>query len=354
MLLSAFWVTASAAAEPQKIEFTSSPPEPGLVGGSYTPTATATSGLPVTFSIASSSEPRCSISKGKVEFLAPGQCVIDANQEGELPAWEPAPQKEQEVEVKRPQTIEFTSTPPNPGTVGSTYSVAAVGGGSESPVVFTIDPSTVAACTISGSVVSFLAPGPCILDANQAAVGEYAAAAQAQQPITVVEPPPVTVVPGPSPPPPPSPSPAPAPSPGPVPSLGNSNFTAGVRSFEPRTGRVVFYETITDPGTFTWLLTVPNGKFGVFSSSKKKCTVGLVRLAGRCRPSKIVFATGSASVPAGVVIFKLRPSPNALKALKNALKQSRGLLVTATFTFQSSRGGSPVTHTQTLRVKLKG
>jgi hypothetical protein len=38
--------------------------------------------------------------------------------------------------------------------------------------------------------------------------------------------------------------------------------------------------------------------------------------------------------------------------MRNALKRSRGLLVTATFTFQSSRGGTPVTHTQTLRVKL--
>jgi hypothetical protein len=115
---------------------------------------------------------------------------------------------------------------------------------------------------------------------------------------------------------------------------------------------VIFYETITDSGRFTWLLTVPNGKFGVFASSKK-CIVGLVRLSGRCRPARVVFATGSASVPAGVVIFKLRPAPNALQALRNAFKQNRGLLVKATFTFQSSRGGAPVTHTQTLRVKLK-
>jgi len=53
------------------------------------------------------------------------------------------------------------------------------------------------------------------------------------------------------------------------------------------------------------------------------------------------------------VLFKLRPSPSALKALKNALKQKKGLLVTASFTFQSSLGGNPVSRTQTITVKLK-
>jgi hypothetical protein len=115
---------------------------------------------------------------------------------------------------------------------------------------------------------------------------------------------------------------------------------------------VIFIETIKDPGTFRWLLTVPNGKFGVFAS-RKKCRAGYSRLAGKCRPSKIIFATGSATVPAGVVIFKLRPSPSALKALKNALKLGKGVRVTATFTFQSSRGGAPVSHTQTITDKLK-
>jgi hypothetical protein len=144
----------------------------------------------------------------------------------------------------------------------------------------------------------------------------------------------------------------PPPPPGPTPLPANSNFTAGARSFEPTTGRVIFIETITNPGTFSWLLTVPNGRFGVFAS-RSKCRAGLVRLAGKCRPSKIVFATGRATVPAGVVIFKLRPSPTALKALKNALKLGKGVRVTATFTFQSARGGPPVSHTQTIVDKLK-
>jgi hypothetical protein len=200
-------------------------------------------------------------------------------------------------------------------------------------------------CTISGATVSFIGTGTCTIDATQAGNGEYQPAAQATQSFTVTAPPPViTIVPGPGPPSPPPPGPTPLPA--------NSSFTAGASSFEPTTGRVIFIEKISNAGTFSWLLTVPNGKFGVFASSRR-CTPGLVRLRGSCRRSKVIFATGSAAVPAGVVIFKLRPSPSALKALKNALKLKKGVRVTATFTFQSSRGGSPVSHTQTIIDKLK-
>jgi PKD repeat protein len=155
--------------------------------------------------------------------------------------------------------------------------------------------------------------------------------------------------------PPRAPSP-PAASPSPVltPALGtpNSAFTAGASSFNQTTGLITLRETVVDAGTFSWLVTFRNGKFGVFASSTK-CRSGQVRLGGKCRPSKIVFAKGSASVPAGVVIFKLRPSRSALKALKNAMKQRKGLPVTATFTFQSAQGGSPVLHSQTMTVNLK-
>jgi hypothetical protein len=300
----------------------------------------------VVFTVDSSSEGACTISGlSTVTFVAAGTCTIDANQAGggEYAA---APQAQQALPVRKTQTVSFTSTPPAPPVVaGPNYDVTATGGASGKPVTFRIDASTSTVCMISGSTVSFVAAGTCTIDANQAGDSNYAPAPQATQSFTVAAPPPViTIVPGPGPPPPPPPGPTPLPA--------NSNFTAGARSFEPTTGRVIFIETIKDPGTFSWLLTVPNGRFGVFAS-RSKCRAGLVRLAGKCRPSKIVFATGRATVPAGVVIFKLRPSPTALKALKNALKLGKGVRVTATFTFQSARGGPPVSHTQTIVDKLK-
>jgi PKD repeat protein len=134
----------------------------------------------------------------------------------------------------------------------------------------------------------------------------------------------------------------------------NSGFAPGPASFNQTTGVITLTETVGDPGTFSWLLTFQNGKFGVFAASSQRCKARFVRLAGKCRPSLIVFAKGSQGVAGpGTVTLKLKPSASALKALKNALKQKKGLPVTITLTFQSARGGSPVSHTRVLTVKLR-
>src|SRR5690348_9984673 len=79
-----------------------------------------------------------------------------------------------EAQAATPQTIRFTSTPPFEATVGGpSYSVAATGGASGEPVLFTIDPPSSSVCSVSGSTVSFLAPGTCTIDANQAGNTEY-------------------------------------------------------------------------------------------------------------------------------------------------------------------------------------
>jgi len=83
------------------------------------------------------------------------------------------------------QAISFTSTPSNP-SAGHSYSVTATGGGSGNAVTFSIDSSSTAgACSVSSSQVSFTGAGTCVIDANQAAGGVYAAAPQAQQTIAV-------------------------------------------------------------------------------------------------------------------------------------------------------------------------
>jgi hypothetical protein len=254
------------------------------------------------------------------------------------------------------QTVEFTSQAPTAATVGGpSYHVTAAAS-SGLPVTLAIDPASGGVCTLSGSTVSFIGTGTCTIDATQPGSGglgpgEYNEAykpAQAQQSFSVTAPSVVVVERGPTPP----------AGPGTKPPLVNSNFVAGTSSFEAASGRVIFIETITNGGTFSWSLTVPNGKFGVIASNKasrsaKKCRGGLVRLGGRCRRSTIVFSEGSATVPAGVVIFKLRPSATAMKMLQSAFRHKHGVLVTATFTFQSSLGGSPVTHRQALLDKLK-
>jgi len=85
------------------------------------------------------------------------------------------------------QTITFPS--PGPGTVGQNATLTATGGASGNPVVFSVDAGSGAGvCSVSGtngSTVSYLAPGACVIDANQAAGNGYAAAPQVQQTITV-------------------------------------------------------------------------------------------------------------------------------------------------------------------------
>lgn len=82
------------------------------------------------------------------------------------------------------QTITFTDKVIVPGT-GAKYILAATGGASGNPVIFTVDPSTSANCSFNSTTgeVTFNIPAgdSCIIDANQAGNATYAAAAQVQQ-----------------------------------------------------------------------------------------------------------------------------------------------------------------------------
>jgi hypothetical protein len=113
------------------------------------------------------------------DFTAADVATLDAQaQEMSLPI------------TQAPQTITFTSTPPASPTPGQTYAVTATGGGSPNAVIFTIDPSSGKACVISQqtAIVTFISPGTCTIDANQAGDAQFLAAQQAQQSVTVVAP----------------------------------------------------------------------------------------------------------------------------------------------------------------------
>jgi hypothetical protein len=171
-----------SAQSAQAITFTTTPANPAVVGGTYTPMATGGgSGNPVVFSIdGTSTSGACSLSAGTVDFTGIGSCVIDANQAGDN-AYMAAPQVSQSTSVEATQTIHFTSTPPNPAHVGGTYTPSATGGGSENPVVFTAS----GACSLSAGVVHLTASGTCMVDANQAGTSQYEAAPQVAQSFSV-------------------------------------------------------------------------------------------------------------------------------------------------------------------------
>jgi len=168
----------------QVISFTSPAPADALVGGAtYTPTATATSGLPVAFTIDGSSTSDCSISTGIVSFPAtPGSCIVDANQPGGTD-YTAAPQAQQTFSVRLTQTISFTA--PSSGTVKGSDALTPTAS-SGLTVALTVDASTTNdACSLSGDTVSYLHSGSCVLDANQAGDADHTAAAQVQQTIAV-------------------------------------------------------------------------------------------------------------------------------------------------------------------------
>ena len=172
----------------QTITFTSTPPSPATLGGTYAASASGgATGNPVTLTIDAASTSGCTISSSGVVALSlpAGSCIVDANEPGDT-TYAPAVAQQTFQVTKVAQAISYTSTPPTSPVVGDTYDVSATGGGSSNAVTFSIDASSTSGCTVSGGTVTFSAPlGTCVIDANQAGNGTYAAAAQVQQTIGV-------------------------------------------------------------------------------------------------------------------------------------------------------------------------
>ena len=170
----------------QTIDFTSLPPSGQKVGGhTYTPTATATSGLSVALTIDASATGICSISAGAVIFTSVGTCVIDANQSGNS-NWNAAPQVQQSFGVvPGDQTITFTSTAPAGAHVGGPGYAPTATATSGLTVGFTIDPSASTVCKITGGVVSFIGSGTCQINADQGGGSDWHPAPTAHQSFAV-------------------------------------------------------------------------------------------------------------------------------------------------------------------------
>jgi putative nucleotidyltransferase with HDIG domain len=88
--------------------------------------------------------------------------------------------------AKLGQVITFDSHAPSP-RVGETTHLKATGGGSENAIVFDVGSRSTHTCSLSGSVVSFLQAGRCVIDANQSGDARYDAAAEAKE-IMIVRP----------------------------------------------------------------------------------------------------------------------------------------------------------------------
>ena len=181
-------VGAAQGTSSQTITINSLAPAPAIAGGTYEPSASASSGLPVSLTIDSSSAGICTIIGSTITFIGAGSCTILANQGGDA-TFAAAPQVTQVVLVEAAQgttaqTITIDSTAPNPAIVGGTYHVLATAS-SGLPVSLTIDAASTGVCTITGSTVTFIGAGSCVIAANQGGDGTFAAAPQITQVVLV-------------------------------------------------------------------------------------------------------------------------------------------------------------------------
>ena len=146
----------------------------------FTVAATASSGLPVTFTAGGN----CTITGATVHLTGAGSCAVTAHQEGDG-TWFAAPDVVRSFAIaKAAQAVAFTSTSPSFTLKGApTYTPAATATSGLTPAI-TLD-ATSTGCSLTNGVVSFSGAGVCIIDANQAGNDDWNAAGQAQQSITV-------------------------------------------------------------------------------------------------------------------------------------------------------------------------
>jgi hypothetical protein len=172
----------------QAITFTSTAPSAAHVGGSYTVSATASSGLTVAITLGATST-GCSLSGSTVTFIGVGTCIIDANQSGNAD-YLAAGQVQQSFGItKTDQTIGFTSSAPTGAVVGGPTYTATATATSGLAVQFTsATPSVCTSGGTNGATFTFVAPGSCTVNADQAGDGTYNAAPRVQQTFTVTGP----------------------------------------------------------------------------------------------------------------------------------------------------------------------
>ena len=149
-------------------------PPDATVGAPVTLSASASSGLPVSFS--SGTTPVCTVAGSTVTTVAAGPCTITASQGGNS-RYAAAPDVSRSFQVNpvhtgpAVQTITF-GQPPD-ATVGAPVTLSA-SASSGLPVSFSS--GTTPVCTVAGSTVTTVAAGPCTITASQGGNSRYAAA----------------------------------------------------------------------------------------------------------------------------------------------------------------------------------
>jgi hypothetical protein len=139
-----------------------------VVGSTGTVTATASSGLAVNLSSATTGI--CTVNRNTLVIgVTAGTCTINANQAGDVVWYNPAPQVQISFPIgKTNQTISF-GTPPTV-VVGSTGVVSAT---ASSTLAVNLSSATTGICSVSGNTVTGVKAGTCTINANQSGNVNY-------------------------------------------------------------------------------------------------------------------------------------------------------------------------------------
>ncbi len=167
---------------PQLITFNF--PGTQTVGTALTLSATASSGLAVSF--ASQTTSVCTVSGTTATFATAGTCIIQALQAGNG-SWAAATPVSQSFTVNpEPQTITFNA--PGAQTAGALLTLSA---SASSGLAVSFASQTTGVCTVSGSpatvfITTFITAGTCTIQASQAGNSIWAAAAPVSRSFTVL------------------------------------------------------------------------------------------------------------------------------------------------------------------------
>ncbi len=308
----------------QTLAFSTTAPAEAVAGGpAYVPEASASSGLPVAF--VSLTPAVCTVQANAVEPLISGLCEIAAEQAGDGD-YEPAATITQSYAVSgAAQTIAFLSEPPGDAVAGGpAYTVQAT---ASSGLPVSLASLTPGVCALEGASVSLLAPGTCTLGATQDGDAVFAAAPEARQSFAVAAPPP-----------------APAPAGGtlsfhatPTPFAGPATLRLrAAPSASPRDGAITLSLAVAPAGTLRWLMTF--SRPAACRPHARSCVMRVVR-----------FASGSRTVPGGLLTIKAGASGAALRALRALRGRALRVRVTLSLTPAS---GAPAQIRETVPVRL--
>lgn len=152
-----------------------------LADGSFTVSASTSSGLSASFS--SSTTSVCTVSGTTVLLLSTGTCSITASQAGDG-SYAAANDVTQSFNIgQTSQAITFGSLADKILTDGT----VTLGATASSGLTVSYSSSTISVCTVSGSTVSLISTGTCSITASQAGNATYAAATDVVQSFSVTQ-----------------------------------------------------------------------------------------------------------------------------------------------------------------------